>query len=288
MTGQLDLHVRLASTKDKQKIANLLHFETYVHRHLDWRNPLDWISHQPYLVLVSGNDILAALACPPDPPDISWIRLFAAGSSIPIDEAWKTLWITAREKLSSCKVNKVAVIPLHEWFRQLVIHSRFSPSTQVITLSWSRQALPPSTEIKEITIRAMTPDDINHVASLDTLAFNPIWRNSQSSLEMAFHQAAIATIVECNGLLVGYQISTANQIGGHLARIAIHPKFQGTGIGYALLRDLLLRFERKGASQVTVNTQEENSISLGLYEKAGFTFTGEKYQVFEQKLIAVK
>jgi len=286
MTGQLDLHVRLASSKDKQKIANLLHFETYIHRHLDWRNPLDWITHQPYLVLVSGNDILAALACPPDPPDISWIRLFATGSLIPIDEAWEALWIPALQKLSSYEVNKVAVIPLHEWFRQLVIHSRFSPSTQVITLAWSRQALPPSKVGKEITIRAMTLDDINQITILDTLAFNLIWRNSQSSLEMAFHQAAIATVVEYNGLLVGYQISTVNQIGGHLARLAIHPKFQGTGIGYALLRDLLLRFERKGANQVTVNTQEENSISLGLYEKAGFTFTGEKFQVFEQKLPA--
>jgi [ribosomal protein S18]-alanine N-acetyltransferase len=106
-------------------------------------------------------------------------------------------------------------------------------------------------------------------------------------LEHAFRQAAIATVAEKDGLLVGYQISTANHSGGHLARLAVHPGYQGKGVGYTILRDLLAQFERRGARHVTVNTQDDNTASISLYEKAGFIATGENYQVYECNLASV-
>jgi ribosomal protein S18 acetylase RimI-like enzyme len=288
MITQSKLLVRQASHSDQQKLANLIHFETYVHRHLDWRNPLDFIEQHPYLVLEKGNELCAALACPPDPPRISWIRLFACTSMISINEAWQALWSQTLETLSRDEVCKVAVIPLHEWLYPLLTQSGFTTNDRVITLLWKRQVLPASKENINVIIRPMTLDDIENVALLDNLAFNALWRNSRSSLEIAFRQATIATVVDCKGLLVGYQISTANQMGGHLARLAIHPEYQGKGLGYALLRDMLIQIERRGTGQVTVNTQEENSISLSLYVKAGFTYTGEKYQVYELDLPSLK
>lgn len=285
MITQVNVRVRPAKFSDRQKLANLIHFETYVHRHLDWINPLDWIEHQPYLVMERGKELLATLACPPDPPGISWIRIFVGASTISIDEAWQTLWLNALENLSTGAVSKVAVIPLQEWYQQLLINSGFTSNTRVVMLLWNRQELPPVRQNKDMTLRPMTLDDITTVTSLDNIAFNPLWRISKSSLEIAFRQAAVATVVDYKGILVGYQISTANQIGGHLARMAIHPEYQGSGIGYTLLHDLLLQFKRRGARQVTVNTQEGNIISLGLYKKAGFIDTREEYQVFELELV---
>jgi ribosomal protein S18 acetylase RimI-like enzyme len=130
----------------------------------------------------------------------------------------------------------------------------------------------------------MTFGDLPAVQALDAAAFDPIWQQSQEMLEAAFRQAAIATVAEGSDGLVGYQISTAGVGGGHLARLAIHPRAQRRGIGYALVHDLLTQFVRRGTLQVTVNTQDDNLASLALYKKAGFHPTGESYPIFQVHL----
>ena len=51
MVTKLKHSIRKANIRDQQQLANLIHFETLVHRHLDWRPPLEWIGYDPYLVL---------------------------------------------------------------------------------------------------------------------------------------------------------------------------------------------------------------------------------------------
>jgi len=151
-------------------------------------------------------------------------------------------------------------------------------------LLWEQQGdLPPAPD-PGCTIRPMLPSDLAAVQALDAAAFDPIWQQSISMLEAAFRQSAIATVAEQDGKLIGYQISTAGVGGGHLARLAIHPKAQRHGIGYALVHDLLTQFARRGTLQVTVNTQNNNLPSLALYKKAGFHLTGESYPVFQAHL----
>jgi ribosomal protein S18 acetylase RimI-like enzyme len=60
---------------------------------------------------------------------------------------------------------------------------------------------------------------------------------------------------------------------------------QGKGIGYLLVYQLLNQFRKQGVIHVTVNTQQINVVSLGLYSKAGFNLTGESYRVYQQNTI---
>lgn len=274
------LAVREASHQDRQHLANLIHFENRVHRHLDWRPPLDWIGSQPYLVAERDNSLVAALACPPEPPGAAWIRLFATASTVNPEESWGSLWSLASSQLAETNNRIVAAIPLLEWFRKLLQGSGFYQSNTVIMLEWANQKLPAGTDGSAM-IRPMNLDDLPTIEELDAAAFGTIWQNSLSSLELAFRQAAIATVTEEHERIVGYQISTTNQMGGHLARLATHPQYQRRGIGYALLIDLLHQFSRRGARRVTVNTQEDNLASLALYKKAGFTQTGEDFPVYQ-------
>jgi len=273
--------VRLAQNKDRRKLANLIHFGTWVHRHLDWRPPLDWIGYQPYIVAERDENILAALACPPDPPEVAWMRLFAVQPDLEISEAWEYLWPAAHEYLWGITV---AAIPLQGWFSQLLTVAQFSQTHEVAMLSWESTTELPEPETPDCLIRLMNSDDLNAVKELDANAFGPIWQQSHDMLEIAFHQAAIATVAEDQDGLIGYQISTAGPGGGHLARLAVHPRVQEQGIGYALVQDLLTQFTRRGALRVTVNTQIDNLASLALYHKAGFHRTGEVYPVFEAYL----
>jgi len=273
--------VRQASDNDRQQLLNLINHEIYVHRHLDWRAPLDWIGRSPYLVAEYKHTIQAALVCPPDPPEIAWIRLYAVSSAIDVGEAWKDLWSTALIELSGQSGSVVAAIPIQRWFSQLLERSRFTHTHNIILLLWDyNTGIPPETG-KPTLIRSMIPDDLPKVQELDASSFSPLWRASLASLELAFRQGTVATVAEDGHILLGYQISTASPMGGHLARLAVRPDLQGQGIGYALVRDLLSQFQRRGAMRVTVNTQEENIASLTLYHKAGFRQTGETYPVFQ-------
>ena len=284
MVAQINLSIRSAREEDRQRLANLVHFEARVHRHLDWRPPLDWIGSEPYLVAEKDRDLIAALACPPDPPEIAWIRLFAVSSDANTREAWTALWSMARSRLANAEGTRVAAIPLQDWFARLLGDSNFIPTTEVIMLLWRGGELPEERKIEEVTIRPMNLDDLVDVEELDHLAFRPLWRNSRQALELAYRQAAVATVAEKDHQIIAYEISTANHLGGHLARLAVHPDYQSLGIGYAVLRDMLAQFERRGAKHISVNTQSDNHTSLALYKKAGFQETGEKFSVYEYYL----
>jgi ribosomal-protein-alanine N-acetyltransferase len=273
--------VRPVTERDRQLLANLIHFEINVHRHLDWRPPLDWVGYQPYLVAERRSKIEAVLICPPDPPEIAWIRMFAVSSELSTKEAWQALWPVAQAQIERQVWYPIAAIPLQSWFRTLLELSNFNQTYNIISLLWERDHPLVEPRNRSIILRAMTVDDLPLVHALDVAAFNPLWRNSISTLKNAFQQAIIATIAEDESGPLGYQISTANPMGGHLARLAVHPQVQGKGIGYALIYDLLNRFKQQDALRVTVNTQQDNLSSLALYEKAGFYLTGEVYPVYQ-------
>lgn len=277
-----ELVVREAATKDLHKLANLIHFESHIHRHLDYCPPLDWVGRNPFLVLEGNKGIVAALACPPDPEHVAWIRLFATGARLQVNDAWDRLWAEARMRLrQQQQLRWVAALPMQSWFAQLLTRSGFEGSHGIVMLSWERGELPEAHPNKGVNIRPMTLDDLQAVQIVDQAAFPPVWQHSLSYLELAFRQAAVATVAECSGSIVGYQVSTATAIGGHLARLAVTPEFHRHGIGRGLLHDLLTHFVRRGARAVTVNTQKDNITSLALYRQMGFVLTSEEYPVYQ-------
>jgi ribosomal protein S18 acetylase RimI-like enzyme len=279
---QSDFTIRTATNKDHKELANLIHFEVYVHRHLDWKPPLDWVGCHPFLIAEKDDEIVASLACPPDLPSIAWIRMFAVSSEMKVENTWNALW---NEALSLLKkendIKWVAAIPIHAWFQTLLRESSFRLAQRVVMLSWERQKIPTGNIRIPAQIRPMTQDDLSFIHVIDAESFVPLWQYSPEALELAFRQSVVATVVEEEGIIVGYQISTSTPIGGHIARLAVHPQAQGQGVGYALLHDVLSVFTRRGTRTITVNTQKDNLISLSLYQNAGFQLTGEEYPIFQ-------
>jgi ribosomal protein S18 acetylase RimI-like enzyme len=273
---------RSATSKDLPRLANLIHFEAYVHRHLDYRPALDWVGQEPFLVIEADDKIVAALACPPDPPAVAWIRLFAVSSPTSPAQAWATLWDETLEKLSSSEeIQYIAGIPLYSWFESILKKSGFHKTHSIVMMNRDTASLPEEKPSRAVAIRPMTLDDLEAVQSIDEESFSPVWVNSLNYLEIAFRQAAVATVAELGDKLAGYQISTPTPIGGHLARLAVKPGLQGRGIGYALLYDLIHQFIRRGARTITVNTQTDNLASLSLYRRTAFQRTGEEYPIYQ-------
>jgi ribosomal-protein-alanine N-acetyltransferase len=277
----MQFSLREATPADRQRLANLIHFEVYVHRHLDWRAALDWLGHQPYLLAEDQDGIAGVLACPPDEPEIAWIRLFAARSNSTLREVWGALWEAGRTQLISSGNVRAAAIVMQGWFRALLAESGFVHTDNIVVLSWERGTLLPQPAPISTSIREMMPEDLDVVYRLDNLAFEYEWRNSASAIELAYGQSALATVIEAGNQVIGYQISTTSVAGGHLARLAVHPDVRGQGTGYALVYHLLEAMQQRGINHVTVNTQQDNLASLAVYARAGFKQVDEQYLVYQ-------
>lgn len=281
---EIDYTIRTALPTDRSRLANLIHFGAYIHQHLDWKPALDWIGSKPYLVVEREGELFAALACPPDLAEMTWIRLFAVSQLMNTRLAWTLLWDAASTELAEIGNMCVAVISLQSWFNGLLEANKFEHTDDVIVLMWDGTNNMPKPAPTSISIRPMYPEDLDTIIEVDHDAFSLVWKNSSESLDLAYQQSLLATVAESDDEIVGYQYSTASTMGGHLARLAVKKSMQGRGIGYLLVHQVLNQFKKQGFRHVTVNTQQNNAASLALYSKAGFTLTGESYRVYQQDI----
>ncbi len=284
MSTRAELKVRPALIADTRQIANLIQFSPQVHRHLDWRDPLGWIGAPPFFVLESQGQIIATLGCPPDPPSIAWVRLFVNSGKITLEKSWQLLWNSTRDELEKMGHQLAAAIVIKDWFHDLLKASGFTSRQSIVMLERDGGNPPTLALENQVTIRSMMAFDLPVVAEVDALAFVLLWQNSLPVLERAFPQAVWASVADYNSEVVGYQMSTRNSLGVHLARLAVRPSWQGKGLGYALVADLIQKAGKSGITHLTVNTQSDNAESLALYQKLDFRETRERYPVYLQEV----
>lgn len=271
--------VRPADHNDRQQLSNLVFFEARLHRHLDWRAPLEWLGAPFYWALDEGGLISAALACPPEAAGIAWVRLFVYTARWSAENAWRLLWETARREIAQAGGATVAAIAMHHWFQEVLAASGFENRQQIVMLEW-RYHLPEERRVAGIRIRRMTEADLPDVEKTDAASFEPLWHNPLDTLRRALGQALYATVAESENGIIGYQLSTGGGQRAHLARLAVHPAIQGKGAGRALLADLFRYLTNAGVARLSVNTQSDNRVSLSLYQRMGFVRTGEQYPVY--------
>ncbi len=279
-----DLEIRKAGPADQPALIQLLNRKSFIHRHLGWESPLAWLGTDPFYILEAKQGIVAVLAFPPDEDLITWLRLFSVRSGFPVVEAWDRLWPAAiawmQEHHPGVLINSLV---MNSEMDKILTRAGFEEVCQVVVLVWdvSRAVWPqkkPGLEVRE-----MQPEDFQRVYDIDLGAFGLIWRNSMSQLRAAYQEASSATVIEKEGRVVAYQISTTNPQGGHLARLAVDPEYQDQGLATRLIEDLLDTFQEQGIVEVTVNTQSNNKKSLELYQKFGFIRLEETYPVLQFK-----
>lgn len=271
--------VRPADLSDHKQLSNLIFFESRLHRHLDWRSPLDWLGAPFYWALDEGGQITAALACPEEVPGIAWVRLFVYTGRWSAENAWQLLWSAARPEIEQAGGARVAAIAIQPWLQDLLAANGFENRQQIVLLEWRRQ--PFEARLADgVRIRKMTRDDLPEVEKTDAASFDPLWQNPLETLRQAFAQALYATLAENEDGILGYQLSTGGGQRAHLARLAVHPAVQGKGVGTALVSDLFTYLTYTGIPRLSVNTQSDNPVSLSLYQRLGFVRTGEQYPVY--------
>ncbi len=270
--------INQALISDTSEIALFIEHASLSHRHLDWTPLFDWIHENPFLIYKQDNNIDGILACPPDPDQVAWIKCFACSSKNDSQVIFSSLLCEAKNDLSH-RVNHLYALGLNDWFKQLLEANQFDIYQEVVVLSYNSKTFNTMPMCKA-TIRPMELHDIDEVARVDYLSFEPIWSISHKGLQAAFFQSEHASVAEFEDKIVGYELSTANQYSAHLARVAVLPQFQHEQIGYHLVDEMIRSFHQRGIHEITVNTQNTNHVSLKLYQKIGFNPTGDRFQIY--------
>lgn len=281
------MKLRQTSSEDRVVIEDLIVSAPWSHVHLDWIDPANVLDKEPFILATAGEIPAGALGCPPDLPGAAWVRIFVAAGRYEVQEIWEVLWTEGVSRLRNQKVDRVAALVLDDWFEQLVLNAGFKRADSVI---FYELELEPGSEVQlgssenPLQLRSIRSTDAEAILELDRGAFEPIWQLSSDALGVAIIQASSARLIEEQGKILGYQITTSSSFGAHLARLAVRPSYQREGLGTALVNDAIKSIREIGLGQLSVNTQENNTPSRKFYEKLGFRTTGKEFPVFEIQL----
>lgn len=275
--------VRTASASDQKAINSFLSQAAAIHRHLDWRSPLDWLGNKQFILVETAQEISALLICTAYPHEVYWLRLFASLNFSSLENHFNILFnFLKTELLNPQSQPEIATIAYYDWMKNLLQSNNWKIHQKVVQLKWAVNNFDELVQKwpQELIICRMRTSDLDIVNNIDHKCFDFIWQQSKDVIQRAFDQSSYTTVAILNEEIVGFQISTSHKSIAHLSRLAIYPKFQGRYIGQALTHNMLKHFRRPWIREITVNTQQDNLISLNLYRKMGFKPTGDNFPIF--------
>lgn len=276
------------SPEDLRQVIHLFRSRARSHQHLDWYTLETWLE-DPSLCCWTAqrNGMVEALlgatlsdsGSQSDSNNIAWLRFAIPANQFGYDPALDDLWLVLRRSLQSASTSILGLLIINEWIAGFAQRWKFTQNTSVITLRRNRADLhvPPP---HDHSIRDASHGDLAAIVAVDRAAFDPLWRYDEAVLKTAASQAELLRVIESEGQIIAYQLSTRYANIGHLARLAVFPGWQNRGLGAALIHDMILHFQAQDVHTITVNTQSDNSQSYRLYTKYGFTYTGHRVPVW--------
>lgn len=286
--------VRVAKKEDAGTIMRLLQQAAYTHYHVDWRLPADWIGDEGFVVYLEkegqarrwgswGNGGLAGcLAVAADPPPAAWVRVASIATRERPELVLATMLAAVLPGLQKTAVSQLAWLAVEEWPDNWLAPLGFYRISQLETYIKRQMSIPSvAPSLHPLTFRPAQLDDLATLADIEAAAYAPLWRHSSQALAHAFSQAFSFDVIEVDGRIIGFQLSTRSGYNGaHLARMTIRPEWQQQGVGSALLTHTLQQYQTHGIRHVSLNTQVENIASQRLYKKFGFQANGERLPIW--------
>jgi ribosomal protein S18 acetylase RimI-like enzyme len=264
----------------------------YVHVHIDWRPPGDWLGTPGFMVYDkawhdgehrSGHrrapaGIASCLAVGADPPPAAWVRVAAVESNAGFGQT-QAMFTDILEHLDPA-ITEIAWFLTEYWPLHWLERMGFEPVNEVIAFRKHDLTIPPYSAPADLQIRPVLLEELPALAAIEAAAFEPRWRHSAQDLSRAWRHSLSFDVAAIDGQPVAFQLSTGGQGSAHLSRMTVHPDYQGLGIGAALLAKAIDGYRLQNIHTVSLNTQSDNLPSQRLYERFGFQPTGYSYPVW--------
>ena len=170
------------------------------------------------------------------------------------------------------------------WLTEELWQRGFETREWVVAFERRRNGSLPLPPQQPAFIRSAHRKDLSAILALDGLAFDHIWRKSVGNFNAALASATSFSVAEMDHRVVGYAWCDMYRRHAHLTRLAVHPHYQGYGIGAQLLHQALSDVLAQGADLITLNTQESNNRSQALYERFGFVHNKQRMPVLWKDL----
>ena len=125
-------------------------------------------------------------------------------------------------------------------------------------------------------------DDLPEALRIDAVAFDEFWRFDGCALTeaLAATPRSILQVVRApDGGLSGFAVTGVGSTLSYLQRVAVDPRYQGTGIGRSLVRSAARWAKKEGATAIMLNTQVGNDPAIRLYESEGYDTLDEPLEV---------
>lgn len=116
--------------------------------------------------------------------------------------------------------------------------------------------------------------DLAAAVAIETRANRFPWPASQ--MAATFTNRDRAWVYEVDNQVVGYAIYSVVLDEASLLNIAIHPSFQGRGLGRRVLEQTLSMIVQGGANVCFLEVRRSNDRAATLYESIGFRIVGER------------
>ena len=121
-------------------------------------------------------------------------------------------------------------------------------------------------------MRPMLDSDLKAVFAIEELVYPYGW--TMGIFEDCLRVHYSCWVMELDGALVGYAVLSAAAGEAHILNVAIHPEYQGKGLGRQLMLFLLDTAREHRADTVFLEVRPSNRTALRLYDSMGFNQVG--------------
>ena len=139
--------------------------------------------------------------------------------------------------------------------------------------------------LSKLQLKPLEVGQLNQVVELDRLCFGGLWsldgyrREIQSSNSTLL---AITLPTSRGEKVIGLGSFWAILEEAHITILAVHPNFQGQGLGKLLLFSLLQDAVKRQLERATLEVSENNLVALSLYQKFGFKIAGKRKGYYQK------
>lgn len=126
--------------------------------------------------------------------------------------------------------------------------------------------------------------DLDQMLAIDMAAFPEYWRFDRAGLlesTQATSTSNVFVIRDGNAGITGFAVVGFGHAISYLQRVAVHPRWQGEGMGRSLVRAAARAAKRHGSKAMLLNTQQDNDPAIRLYETEGFVQLPESLAVLK-------
>ncbi len=136
--------------------------------------------------------------------------------------------------------------------------------------------------IRNVTIKRMTPEDIDGVIEIEAKAYGAHhWSKDSFLQELSNELAWYYSLFDEQGKLVAYAGTWHILEEAHITNIAVDTDHRRKGYGEALLKHVLDDCYKEMIKYLTLEVRVSNKAAIGLYEKYGFTSFGIRKKYYQ-------